>query len=335
MSSLQAEIEAKLATSMPDVEVLLAELLGDTTVRLFIDHRDGVTLALCEQVTHALPEVRERYALEVSSPGSKRPLTKPDHFRRFLGRKAHVRLRDADDGHKTLTGELVGATARPTGAAGAQQKKTNCYVMPGYSSFSTAVLLLIYAFVGFEAAVVLSGETKEPGKTVPFGLIAALIIVAVFYIFIQTVSIGTLPGLATSERPIADAAAAFLGPLGAVLITIGALVSIIGNLNVGILSSTRMLFAMSEQRDLPRVFERTHVAVQNTARRNPIDISRDLTAYNIFVVSHGSRDRDDYAASCLRDDLPCPADLSPTNGYSARTVLCSNRRCRGRLYPSL
>ena len=76
MSSLQADIEAKLAASMPDVEVLLAELLGDHTVRLFIDHPDGVTLALCEHVTLSLPEVRERYALEVSSPGTKRPLTK-------------------------------------------------------------------------------------------------------------------------------------------------------------------------------------------------------------------------------------------------------------------
>ena len=55
MSSLQAEIEAKLATSLPDVEVLLAEVLGDTTVRLFIDHPDGVTLALCEQVTQPCP----------------------------------------------------------------------------------------------------------------------------------------------------------------------------------------------------------------------------------------------------------------------------------------
>ena len=112
MSSLQAEIEAKLADTMPDVEVLLTELHGGHTVRLFIDHPDGVTLALCEQVTHALPEVRERYALEVSSPGTKRPLTKPDHFRRFLGRKARVRMRDAENGHGTLLGELVGATDR-------------------------------------------------------------------------------------------------------------------------------------------------------------------------------------------------------------------------------
>jgi len=134
----------------------------------------------------------------------------------------------------------------------------NFDVVPGYSSFSSAVLLLIYAFVGFEASVVLSGETKETGKTVPFGLIAGLLIVAVFYILIQVVSIGTLPALATSERPIADAAATFLGPLGAAFITVGALISIFGNLNVGVLSSTRLLFAMSEQRDLPTVFGKTH-----------------------------------------------------------------------------
>ena len=67
-------------------------------------------VALCERVTHLLPEVRERYALEVSSPGGARPLTKPAHFRRFLGRRARVRLRDAHDGHSSFTGELVGAT---------------------------------------------------------------------------------------------------------------------------------------------------------------------------------------------------------------------------------
>ena len=119
--------------------MLLAEVLGDTTVRLFIDHPDGVTLALCEQVTHALPEVRERYALEVSSPGGKRPLTKPDHFRRFLGRKARVRLRDADDGHKTLTGELSGPpTARspspPT--PGSSRSPTTPSVGPTWSRSS-------------------------------------------------------------------------------------------------------------------------------------------------------------------------------------------------------
>jgi ribosome maturation factor RimP len=107
--TLQAEIEAQLATAEPDVEVVLAEVAGDT-VRLFIDHPDGVTLALCERVTLALAPLRERYALEVSSPGTDRPLTKPQHFHRFLGRRARVRTRDARDGHTSFTGELVGAT---------------------------------------------------------------------------------------------------------------------------------------------------------------------------------------------------------------------------------
>lgn len=108
-TTLQAEIEAQLASAEPDVEVLLAEVSGDT-VRLFIDHPDGVTLDLCERVTHALAPIRERYALEVSSPGSDRPLTKPAHFHRFLGRRARVRTREARDGHSAFTGELVGAT---------------------------------------------------------------------------------------------------------------------------------------------------------------------------------------------------------------------------------
>ncbi len=113
MSSIQAEIEAQLAEREPDVEVLLAELVGGT-VRLFIDHPDGVSLALCERVTHQLSEIRERYALEVSSPGTERPLTKPDHFRRYLGRRARVRTRDgepgADGARRSFTGELVGAS---------------------------------------------------------------------------------------------------------------------------------------------------------------------------------------------------------------------------------
>ena len=130
-------------------------------------------------------------------------------------------------------------------------------VVPDRSSFSGAVLLLIYAFVGFEASVVLAGETKDPGRNIPFGLLIALLIVAVIYILIQIVAIGTLPGLAQSQRPLADSASAFLGTFGAALITVGALVSIFGNLNVGVLSATRMLFAMSENREIPSVFGAT------------------------------------------------------------------------------
>ena len=108
-TDLQHDIETRLGQSMPEVEVLLVEVASGT-LRVTIDHPEGVTLGLCEQVTHALPELRERFALEVSSPGRERPLTKPDHFRRYLGRRARVRTRVARDGHKSFTGELVGAS---------------------------------------------------------------------------------------------------------------------------------------------------------------------------------------------------------------------------------
>ncbi len=110
MSAIQTDIENMLAEREPRVEVLLAEVAGGKLVRLFIDHPDGVTLALCEQVTKALPEVRERYALEVSSPGPERPLSKPDHFRSFVGRRARGRTRGDHDGRTTFTGELLNAT---------------------------------------------------------------------------------------------------------------------------------------------------------------------------------------------------------------------------------
>jgi len=139
-----------------------------------------------------------------------------------------------------------------------QPANFNFDVVPQYDTFSKAVLLLIYAFVGFEVSVVLGGETKDPQRTMPFALMVAVAVVAVLYIFIQIVSIGTLPNLATSERPLADAAATFMGTFGAAFITVGALISILGNLNVGLLGGTRLLFAMSEQKDLPAVVSSTH-----------------------------------------------------------------------------
>jgi amino acid transporter len=130
--------------------------------------------------------------------------------------------------------------------------------IPGYTNFSAAVLLLLYAFVGFEAAVIPAGETRDPQKNMPFALLTALCVVTVLFIFILAVCTGTLPGLAASERPLADAAAQFLGAFGAAFITIGALISISGNLNSGFLTASRMPFAMAEQKELPRVLSVTH-----------------------------------------------------------------------------
>jgi ribosome maturation factor RimP len=119
LSALQTEIEARLAGLEPEVEVLLAEVVSGSTLRLFIDHPDGVTLGVCERVSGHLSDYRDRFSLEVSSPGQDRPLTKPQHYSRFLGHRARVRLRDATEGHKqsappskTVVGELVGASDR-------------------------------------------------------------------------------------------------------------------------------------------------------------------------------------------------------------------------------
>jgi ribosome maturation factor RimP len=125
MTALQADIEGRLAGSEPEVEVLLAEVVGGRRLRVFIDHPQGVTLELCERVSACLNELRERYSLEVSSPGNERPLTKPAHFRRFVGRRARVRTRHprpagpptqserapgARRSANSFTGELVGAS---------------------------------------------------------------------------------------------------------------------------------------------------------------------------------------------------------------------------------
>jgi ribosome maturation factor RimP len=111
ISAFQTEIESRLAGSEPAVEVLLVQVSG-TTLRVFIDHPDGVSLELCERVSGQLAEYRESYSLEVSSPGQDRPLTRPQHYTRFLGRHARVRLRDAPADHRSVTGELVGASER-------------------------------------------------------------------------------------------------------------------------------------------------------------------------------------------------------------------------------
>jgi ribosome maturation factor RimP len=110
MSPIQIEIEQRLASVEPEVEVLSCERIGAERLQLFIDHPEGVDLALCERVTGHLRDLLVDYSLEVSSPGPERPLTKPDHFRRFIGRRARLRLREPRDGHRSYTGELVGAS---------------------------------------------------------------------------------------------------------------------------------------------------------------------------------------------------------------------------------
>ena len=107
---LHTSIEQRLARPFPQVELLACERIAAERLRLTIDTPGGVDLALCEHVTKDLRDLLSDYALEVSSPGPERPLTKPDHFRRYIGKRARVRTREPRDGHRSFTGELVGAS---------------------------------------------------------------------------------------------------------------------------------------------------------------------------------------------------------------------------------
>jgi len=129
---------------------------------------------------------------------------------------------------------------------------------PSYAHFSQAVLILVFAFSGFEMAVIPAGEIVNPGKQLPFALLLGIGIVVVLYMLIQFVAIGTLPTLATSQRPIADASARFLGAGAAGFVSLGALISISGTLNSIALVTPRLMFAMAEDRLLPRMFGAIH-----------------------------------------------------------------------------
>jgi ribosome maturation factor RimP len=106
---LSQTIEERIREFDPDVELIALERPSAGTIRVFIDRPGGVDLALCESVTNQLRDLNENYSLEVSSPGEDRPLTKPEHFRRFLGRKVRVKTRDAIEGQRNFKGTLADA----------------------------------------------------------------------------------------------------------------------------------------------------------------------------------------------------------------------------------
>ncbi len=131
-------------------------------------------------------------------------------------------------------------------------------IQPAYGYFSTAVLLLFFAFSGFEVGVIPAGETLDPRRQMPFAILTAIGVVVLLYILVQFVCIGTLPGLASSPTPLSDASSRFLGAAGALVITLGALISVTGTMHSSMLVGPRILFAMAEQRQLPRIFLLTH-----------------------------------------------------------------------------
>ncbi len=162
---------------------------------------------------------------------------------------------------------------------------------PKFSDFSSSVFILIFAFVGFETALVNTGEVKNTRKNIPFALIISILFVAIFYGLIQYVSMGTLPGLASSDKPITDATELFMGSSGAILITIGALISILGTLNAAMLIGSRIPYALSEKNQFPRLFSQLHskyrTPVYSLFIFSSISLIVSLTGSFIYAVSIG------------------------------------------------
>ncbi len=109
LQHIQANIESRLQGQEPDVELLALERPASERLRLVIDSPDGVDIALCERVTDVLRDLLEDWSLEVSSPGPERPLTKPEHFRRFLGNTIRVKTSEEISGRHSFTGTLTAA----------------------------------------------------------------------------------------------------------------------------------------------------------------------------------------------------------------------------------
>lgn len=108
-AELEETIERRLGDLDPRLELIAVERPAAEGLRIYVDHPEGVDLALCEQVTAQLRDLLERWTLEVSSPGEDRPLTKPEHFRQFLGSRVRVRTLDAIEGQRNFTGTLKAA----------------------------------------------------------------------------------------------------------------------------------------------------------------------------------------------------------------------------------
>lgn len=127
-----------------------------------------------------------------------------------------------------------------------------------FDSFSSSVLLMVYAFSGFSGVIATAGEMKNPQKDIPYSLITVQLFKTILYMLIQVVCIGTLSTLAYSDKPLTDAASNFLPGWGGIAITIGALISFTATLNGGVLVASRTCYGLAEQNLLPSFMGKVH-----------------------------------------------------------------------------
>jgi len=126
------------------------------------------------------------------------------------------------------------------------------------TQFSTGALLLTFAFAGYDVIGIPAGEAHDPRRHVPFALIGTIAASTLVMTLVQVVAMGTLPDVDASSTPLADASARFMGATGALVITVGAVVSMTGTIVGLLLGGPRILFAMAENGELPRAFARVH-----------------------------------------------------------------------------
>jgi amino acid transporter len=126
-------------------------------------------------------------------------------------------------------------------------------------AWTDALVALVFAFGGFESALIPGAETKDPRRDTPFALGTGLAVIAACYFLIHLVAMWGVPDLANSPRPLADAARAFAGPAGAAAMALGAMLSAYGWLSGAFVVMPRLIYALAERRDFPRPFAAVHV----------------------------------------------------------------------------
>ena len=137
--------------------------------------------------------------------------------------------------------------------------------LPPLDSVGETLLIVFYAFVGFESAVIPAGEARDARRDIPRALVRTILAITVFYFLIQLVAISVSPDIGGSKTPLADIALVLLGGAGAAILTLGAVFSISGNLTASMLSAPRLLYAMAHIGSLPDWFGRVHSRWQTPA----------------------------------------------------------------------
>jgi amino acid transporter len=148
---------------------------------------------------------------------------------------------------------------------------------PPFDGFGETILIVLYAFIGFESAVVPAGEGRNPRKDIPWALVRTVLAIAAFYFIIQVVVISVAPDIGGSEKPLVDVALILMGPLGAAVLTLGAVFSIGGNSSSSMLSAPRLIYALSKEKSLPEWFGRVHPKYQTPAN--------SIMAYGLLALA--------------------------------------------------